>query len=73
MAAAEAYCPDVMKQIAAVQGVLNGTTRLVLRKHLETYVADGVEAGRTNELIDELMDALKFDRNLKRPAVYPVA
>jgi CsoR family transcriptional regulator, copper-sensing transcriptional repressor len=73
MVAAEAYCPDVMKQIAAVQGVLDGTTRLVLRKHLETCVADGVQAGRTNELIDELMDALKFDRNLKRPAAYPAA
>jgi CsoR family transcriptional regulator, copper-sensing transcriptional repressor len=73
MVAAEAYCPDVMKQIAAVQGVLDGTTRLVLRKHLETCVADGVQAGRTDELIDELMDALKFDRSLKRPVVYPAA
>ena len=73
MVAAEAYCPEVMKQIAAVQGVLDGTTRLVLRKHLETCVADGVAAGRTNELIDELMDALKFDRSLKRPPVHSVA
>ena len=73
MVAADAYCPDVMKQIAAVQGVLDGTTRLVLRKHLETCVADGVQVGRTDELIDELMDALKFDRSLKRPAIYPAA
>jgi DNA-binding FrmR family transcriptional regulator len=73
MVDAEAYCPDVMKQIAAVQGVLEGTTRLVLRKHLQTCVADGVRAGRTDELIDELMDALKFDRDLTRPAAQPAA
>jgi DNA-binding FrmR family transcriptional regulator len=30
MVAADAYSPDVMKQIAVVQGVLDGTTRLVL-------------------------------------------
>ena len=65
MVAAEAYCPDVMKQIAAVQGVLNGTTRLVLRKHLETCVADGVAASRTNELIDELMDAFEVRPELE--------
>lgn len=71
MVVAEAYCPDVMKQIAAVQGVLDGTTRVVLRKHLETCIADNVRAGRTDELADELMKALKFDRNLSRPWLYP--
>jgi CsoR family transcriptional regulator, copper-sensing transcriptional repressor len=73
MVTAEAYCPDVMKQIAAVQGVLEATTRLVLRKHLETCIADGVQAGRTDELINELMEALKFDRSLKHPTVHPAA
>ena len=63
----EAYCPEVMKQIAAVQGLLEGASRLVLRKHLETCVADGVRAGSADGLVDELMDALKFDKSLVRP------
>lgn len=32
----EAYCPDVMKQLAAVQGLVEATSRMVFRNHLET-------------------------------------
>jgi DNA-binding FrmR family transcriptional regulator len=46
---------------------LEGASRLVLRRHLETCVADGVRAGRADQLVDELMDALKFDRSITRP------
>jgi len=35
----DAYCPDVMKQLAAVQGLLEGASRIMLRRHLETCVA----------------------------------
>jgi CsoR family transcriptional regulator, copper-sensing transcriptional repressor len=58
----DAYCPDVMKQLAAVQGSLQQASRLVLRNHLETCVADAMRAGRVDEIVDELMDALRFDR-----------
>lgn len=57
----DAYCPDVMKQISAVQGAVQGANRLVLRNHLETCVAEAVKAGRTQEIVDELMEALRFD------------
>lgn len=56
------YCPDVMKQLSAVQGQLEGANRLVLRNHLETCVAAAMVAGRTDEIVDELMGALRFDR-----------
>ena len=39
MVEADAYCPDVMKQLSAVQGLLEGSSRIVLRNHLETCVA----------------------------------
>jgi DNA-binding FrmR family transcriptional regulator len=58
----DAYCPDVMKQISAVQGSLERANRLVLRRHLETCVARAMSEGRTEEIVDELMEALRFDR-----------
>jgi len=58
----DAYCPEVMKQLAAVQGSLQQASRQVLRNHLETCVADAMRAGRVDEIVDELMDALRFDR-----------
>src|SRR5882762_288072 len=58
----DAYCPDVMKQLSAVQGQLERANRLVLRNHLETCVAAAMAAGRTEQIVDELMETLRFDR-----------
>jgi DNA-binding FrmR family transcriptional regulator len=58
----DAYCPDVMKQLSAVQGQLERASRVVLRNHLETCVAAAMVAGRTGEIVDELMEAMRFDR-----------
>ncbi len=57
----DTYCPDVMKQLSAVQGAVQGANRLMLRNHLETCVAAAMQAGRTGEIVDELMEALRFD------------
>lgn len=57
----ERYCPEVMKQLSAVQGAVQGANRLMLRNHLETCVADAMQSGRTAEIVDELMEALRFD------------
>jgi CsoR family transcriptional regulator, copper-sensing transcriptional repressor len=58
----DAYCPDVMKQLSAVQGSLERASRIVLQNHLETCVAAAMVAGRTDEIVEELMEALRFDR-----------
>jgi len=58
----DTYCPDVMKQLSAVQGSLERASRLMLRNHLETCVAAAMQAGRTEEIVDELMEALRYDR-----------
>lgn len=63
----DVWCPDIMKQLAAVQGTLESTSREVFRHHLETHVADAVSAGRSAEIIDELMEALKYDKRVLRP------
>src|SRR5881396_4424091 len=58
----DAYCPEIMKQLSAVQGSLERASRLVLRNHLETCVSAAMQAGRTEEIVDELMEALRYDR-----------
>ena len=62
------YCPDVMKQLSAVQGSLERASRLVLRNHLETCVASAMREGRTSEIVEELMEALRYDRVATGPA-----
>ena len=63
----DAWCPDVMKQLSAVQGMLEGTSREVFRHHLETHVASAVAEGRGDEIVDELMETLKYDKRVLRP------
>ena len=64
----DAYCPEVMKQLSAVQGSLERASRLMLRNHLETCVAAAMQAGRTEEIVDELMEALRYDRIATGPS-----
>ena len=69
----DAYCPEIMKQLSAVQGSLERASRLVLRNHLETCVAAAMQAGRIDEIVDELMEALRFDRVSTGPTPEPEA
>ncbi len=54
------YCVDVLRQIKAVQGALSGAGEVVLRGHLEAHVATAHERGDATELVEELMEALKY-------------
>ena len=56
----DAYCVDVLRQIKAVQGALSGAGEVVLRGHLEAHVATAHERGDTTEIVEELMEALKY-------------
>jgi DNA-binding FrmR family transcriptional regulator len=67
----DAYCPDVMKQLSAVQGQLERASRVVLRNHLETCVPAAMVAGRTDEIVEELMEAMRFDRVTTGPTREP--
>ena len=60
----ERYCPELMKQVAALQGSLEKVNRLLLRNHLETCVSEAIQTGRGTEKIDELMEALRFNSSL---------
>lgn len=67
MVEADAWCPDIMKQLSAVQGMLESTSREVFRHHLETHVAHAIAQGRGEDIVDELMEALKYDKRVLRP------
>ncbi|WP_189002901.1 metal-sensitive transcriptional regulator [Deinococcus roseus] len=54
------YCMDVLRQIKAVQGALQGVAGVVLKGHLEAHVATASERGDAAELVEELLEALKL-------------
>lgn len=56
----EVYCVDVLRQIKAVQGALDGAGNVILRGHLQTHVATAAERGDTEQIVEELMQALKY-------------
>jgi CsoR family transcriptional regulator, copper-sensing transcriptional repressor len=64
MVEAEAYCPDLMKQVAAAQASLERVNRILLRNHLETCITEAIQAGGGSEKIAELIDALRFNGSL---------
>jgi CsoR family transcriptional regulator, copper-sensing transcriptional repressor len=61
---AEAYCPDLMKQVAAVQASLERVNRILLQNHLETCVTEAIQAGGGSAKIAELIDALRYNGSL---------
>jgi CsoR family transcriptional regulator, copper-sensing transcriptional repressor len=60
MVGEEAYCIDVLTQIAAVDRALDGVALNLLSDHTDHCVRDAVAAGgaEADEKIDELMAAV---------------
>ena len=54
------YCVDALKQIKAVNGALGKVGELVLRSHLHDHVVTAQERGDADEIVDELMEVLKY-------------
>ena len=54
----DAYCTDVLTQVAAASAALNGFTRVLLAEHIRTCVAQDIRAGK-DETIDELVATLQ--------------
>jgi DNA-binding FrmR family transcriptional regulator len=64
----EGYCPDVMKQVSALQASLERANRILLQNHLETCFTHAVHEGRTPEVVDELMETLKYTKAVTGPS-----
>ncbi|MCM1040694.1 MAG: metal-sensing transcriptional repressor [Roseburia sp.] len=54
----DAYCTDILIQVAAVNAALNSFSRELLSDHLRTCVADNIREGN-DEIIDELVILLQ--------------
>ena len=57
------YCIDVIDQITAARRALERVALLVMQRHLNSCVKDGMAAGRGEDLTKELVDSIdKFIR-----------
>ena len=54
----DAYCPDILIQVSAVNAALNSFSRELLSQHIRTCVKDDILAGN-DETIDELIKTLQ--------------
>lgn len=54
----DAYCPDILIQVSAVNAALNSFNKALLSNHIRTCVADDIRDGK-NETIDELVHTLQ--------------
>lgn len=54
----DAYCTDILMQVAAVGAALNSFSKALLAEHVRTCVAENIRAGN-DEVIDELVILLQ--------------
>lgn len=54
----DAYCDDVLNQIAAIQSALNSVGKLLLEGHMKSCVIERIQAG-DDDVIDELLITVK--------------
>jgi DNA-binding FrmR family transcriptional regulator len=53
-----AYCPDILIQVAAVNAALNSFNKVLLSNHIKTCVTRDIKEGR-EETVDELVATLQ--------------
>ena len=54
----DAYCTDILTQVAAASAAMNSFTKVLLANHIRTCVAHDIREGR-DETIDELVETLQ--------------
>ncbi|MCI1655486.1 MAG: metal-sensing transcriptional repressor [Lachnospiraceae bacterium] len=55
---ANAYCIDIMTQVAAANAALNSFNKVLLANHIRTCVTEDIRAGREDK-VDELLKLLQ--------------
>lgn len=58
MLEANAYCPDILVQVSAVNCALNSFSKTLLASHIRTCVVEDIRSGH-EETIDELVATLQ--------------
>ena len=54
----DAYCTDILVQVAAVNAALNSFNRVLLSNHIRTCVAQDIRDGK-DETVEELLTTLQ--------------
>lgn len=54
----DAYCPDILVQVSAINAALNSFNKVLLANHIKSCVADNIREGN-DEVIDELVTTLQ--------------
>ena len=54
----DAYCTDILTQVAAVSAALNSFNKVLLENHMKTCVVRDIKEGK-EETVDELMKILQ--------------
>ena len=54
----DAYCSEILVQVAAANAALNSFNKVLLANHIRTCVAEDIRAGK-DEVIDELVTTLQ--------------
>ncbi len=54
----DAYCIDILTQVAATRCALNSFTKVLLSNHIKTCVTNDIRSGH-DETVDELVEALQ--------------
>ena len=54
----DAYCPDILVQVAAVNAALNSFNKVLLANHIRTCVVRDIKEGK-EDTIDELVCTLQ--------------
>ena len=53
----DAYCIDIITQVAAVNAALNSFNKVLLANHIQTCVTDDIRQGK-DETVEELLKVL---------------
>lgn len=54
----DAYCTDIITQVAAATAALSSFNKQLLSEHIKTCVTDDIKAGKT-ETVDDLLNTLQ--------------
>jgi DNA-binding FrmR family transcriptional regulator len=54
----DAYCDDVLNQIASVQAAMNSVSKLLLESHMKSCLISRIQAGEM-EVVDELLKTIE--------------
>ena len=54
----DAYCTDILTQVAAITAALNSFNKVLLAEHIRTCVAQDIRDGK-DETVDELVSTLQ--------------